>query len=68
MSNKYVLTEKQLEVLLQAKMELEALNAGGVDNWDWYSESLHEHPDWNNDTCEFNTEERFKEYQKLEEK
>ena len=65
---KYILTEDQLESLLQKKLELEALPHGGVDNWDWYGDSLHEHPDWNNDTCEFNTEEYFKKYPKLEEK
>jgi hypothetical protein len=26
--------------LLAAKKELDALHAGGVDNWEWYSESL----------------------------
>ena len=26
--------------LLRVEKELDALHAGGVDNWDWYSESL----------------------------
>lgn len=28
--------------LLRSQKELNALHAGGVDNWDWYSESLRE--------------------------
>jgi len=64
---KYILMEEQLESLLQKNLELEALQNGGVDNWDWYGDSLHEHPDWNKNTCKFNTEEYFKKYPKLKE-
>ncbi len=32
--------EEFLDLKLNA-IRLERLNAGGVDNWEWYSESLH---------------------------
>lgn len=35
----YKVPEKILRELIMAKAELEALEAGGVDNWCWYSES-----------------------------
>lgn len=35
-------TEKELEQLRKDSAMLAALRAGGVDNWEWYSESLSE--------------------------
>lgn len=35
----YKVPEKILRELIASKAELEALEAGGVDNWGWYSES-----------------------------
>lgn len=37
------ITKSKLIRLLNAEMELEALQAGGVDNWTWYSESFHDY-------------------------
>lgn len=37
------ISKSKLIRLLNAEMELEALQAGGVDNWTWYSESLHDY-------------------------
>lgn len=34
------ITVKEYKQLLADQRELDALHAGGVDNWDWYSESL----------------------------
>jgi hypothetical protein len=33
---------KELKELRRAKAKLSALEAGGVDNWEWYGESLKE--------------------------
>ena len=43
MINKYdfsKLTRKRYKELIIAEAVLNALYAGGVDNWEWYSESL----------------------------
>lgn len=37
------ISAKELEELRDAKAKLAALEAGGVDNWDWYDESLKEY-------------------------
>lgn len=42
MEKKYVVTEKQLVMLLADHMELEALDRSGVDNWCWYGEGFAE--------------------------
>ncbi len=36
------INKERLEDLLRTERKLEALEAGGVDNWEWYSESLKE--------------------------
>lgn len=36
--------ESRLAELLRKEWKLQALEAGGVDNWEWYDESLF-HPD-----------------------
>jgi hypothetical protein len=36
------ISEKRLKDLERAASKLQALEAGGVDNWEWYSESLKE--------------------------
>lgn len=38
----YILTEKELLNLLSNNIKLTALESGGVDNWEWYSESINE--------------------------
>ena len=38
------ISEKRLKELERAAAKLQALENGGVDNWEWYSESLKE---WN---------------------
>ncbi len=35
--------EKRMEELLRAEKKLNALQDGGVDNWEWYEESLKEY-------------------------
>ena len=40
MSEIVTITLKESSELLAARDELNALHAGGVDNWEWYSESL----------------------------
>ncbi|ALF51412.1 hypothetical protein QE342_gp133 [Pseudomonas phage vB_PaeS_B8] len=37
---KHVIHREDLIDLLRDRMKLEALEAGGVDNWDWYEASL----------------------------
>ena len=41
------ITQKELKDLQRAKAKLDALEAGGVDNWEWYSES---HKDFRKET------------------
>ena len=35
--------EKELIVLLESFNKLQALENGGVDNWNWYCDSLHDY-------------------------
>lgn len=37
------ITKKQYDRLLKRDFKLECLEAGGVDNWEWYSESLEDY-------------------------
>jgi len=37
---KYIITERQLREFLLAYHTLNALESYGVDNWEWYGESL----------------------------
>lgn len=41
---KYVLTESELSSLIEDRLILEALEDGGVDDWEWYQESLSDSP------------------------
>lgn len=34
------ITKKELETYIEAYYKLKALNQGGVDNWNWYGESI----------------------------
>ncbi len=34
------ISKKRYESLLESEKELDCLHAGGVDNWEWYHESL----------------------------
>lgn len=36
----YTISEERLSQLLKKELELEALEAGGVDNWSWYDEAF----------------------------
>ena len=65
MAKLYVLSENELKLLLEYKAELNALESGGVDNWDWYSESIHESEDWDSDRDTWNVEKYLKEYREL---
>lgn len=40
MSEKVQIDKSELDKLRDAQAKLEALEAGGVDNWEWYDESL----------------------------
>ena len=59
---RYLIEENELISLLQDKLTLEALENGGVDNWHWYGESLHEHEDWNKEECEFDVSKYLEKY------
>lgn len=39
----YKVSEKELKVFINCKNRLEALECGGVDNWEYYGESIHEY-------------------------
>lgn len=39
------ISKKEYEELLDRDKKLSALEAGGVDNWEWYSESLSQYYD-----------------------
>ena len=39
-SERAELTIEEYAYLLSCKAQIEALRAGGVDNWEWYGESL----------------------------
>ncbi len=56
--------ESRLAELLREEWKLQALEAGGVDNWEWYDESLF-HPDEGktlNDIEDMSDEEIIKNY------
>ena len=40
MNERYILSRGELLELLEAQYRLAALERGGVDNWNWYSEAL----------------------------
>lgn len=63
---KYVLSESELSSLIEDRLELRALRDGGVDNWEWYSESLSDSP-YRDEGGEWDTEPFMKEYPTLEE-
>ena len=42
MKDWYRISGPQLRELVHDSLKLIALENGGVDNWEWYSESLHE--------------------------
>lgn len=39
----YIIDEYELKSLLRKSVELDALECGGVDNWDFYSESFEDY-------------------------
>ena len=47
MGKTYTISRAQMLNFLAAEMKLEALEHGGVDNWEWYSESIAQYQrDW----------------------
>ena len=38
----FKITEKRLKELLASEAKLIALESGGVDNWGWYGDSIHD--------------------------
>ena len=42
-ANNIVITREEYHKLKRAKAMLKALEAGGVDNWDWYSEAYRDY-------------------------
>lgn len=38
----YYIEKEKLLFLIESSLTLVALESGGVDNWSWYSESIHE--------------------------
>lgn len=53
MEKYYKISETRLEELLKAELELDQLNAGGVDNWTWYGEGKEEECDETLKKCPF---------------
>lgn len=47
----YLIEESRLKRLLESEARLDALEWGGVDNWEWYGESLSQYLD---EYCEWN--------------
>lgn len=47
----YLIEESRLKQLLESEARLDALEWGGVDNWEWYGESLSQYLD---EYCEWN--------------
>lgn len=43
---KYIIDEKELRELLYSYYKLEALEYGGVDNWEWYGEAQEDYLDF----------------------
>lgn len=65
MESKYIVPEKRLRELLEAEARLAALEWGGVDNWEWYGESLSQYLD---EYCQWNGINRAKyDFEKLAE-
>lgn len=43
MEKYYKISEDDLKYFIECRARLEALEAGGVDNWSWYGESNHDY-------------------------
>ncbi len=53
MSNTITISKKEYRRLLKASEKIDLLEAGGVDNWEWYSESLNPEGNYSyRDICE----------------
>ena len=62
MSERYIISRGELLELLEAQYRLAALERGGVDNWQWYGESLSDFlTDYVNENKVFLTQEMDKE-------
>lgn len=42
----YIIPQSDLLSLLRQSEKLSALEAGGVDNWEWYCDSIRDHINW----------------------
>lgn len=40
------ITQKRLDELEKAEAKLQALQNGGVDNWEWYDDSMDSYREW----------------------
>lgn len=40
---KYIISEKELTSLIKDSWKLNALENGGVDNWEWYGDALEDY-------------------------
>ena len=63
---KYVLSEEELLSLLKYEAKLIALENGGVDNWEWYGESIHESEDWDEEISDWNVSKYLDKYTKIQ--
>lgn len=43
MEKYYKISEGDLKYFIRCRAKLEALEAGGVDNWSWYGDSIHDY-------------------------
>lgn len=65
---KYIIDGKRLASLLRKEWKLAALENGGVDNWDWYGESLFpDEGETYEDIENKSDEELLKNYEKVKE-
>ncbi|MDO4562202.1 MAG: hypothetical protein Q4C12_00050 [Clostridia bacterium] len=54
MKEKYVeISISELQDLLETKARLNALECGGVDNWEWYGESFNQYVEDNSEFDDF---------------
>lgn len=62
----YVLSKAELLSLLEDQAKLEALECGGVDNWEWYGESIEESEYYDEKECEIVVDELLNNYQTID--
>ena len=55
---KYIITEEELKELIKDSWRLNALDNGGVDNWEWYGEAMDRYDD--DEEVDFSSYEEYK--------